>query len=134
MSTAHRAKQWSFCVWDKCDVHMDGKDRHYYFSRPRDIPVPRTLYSTSCFITPHHLKRRYEDGWGIPPPFTDDNGYPVFHTKITRDSEQSCNHPAQEDLPASDAPVNYEEPFPDEPSRAHDVRTFQLSQHLKGKS
>ena len=34
MSTTHRAKHWSFCVWDECDVHMDGTDRHYYPSGP----------------------------------------------------------------------------------------------------
>ena len=56
MSTAQRTKHWSFCVWDECDVHMDGKDHHYYPSGPRDIHVPRPLYSTSCFTTPHHPK------------------------------------------------------------------------------
>ena len=133
MSTTHRAKHWSFCVWYECDVHMDGKDRHYYPSGPRAIPVSRPLYSTSCFVAPHHPKRRYEDRWAIPPPFTDDNGYPVFHTIINRDNEHSSNHAAQEDLLVPDAPVDYDDPFPDEPSRALDVRAFQLSQHLKGK-
>ena len=28
ISTKHRAKHRSFCVWGECDVHMDGKDRH----------------------------------------------------------------------------------------------------------
>ena len=133
MSTGHRAKHWSFCVWDECDVHMDEKDRHYYPSGPRDIPAPSPLYSTSCFITPHHPKRRQEDRWAIPPAFTDDNGYPVFHTIINRDKKQSSNHAAQEDLPVPDAPVDYDDLFNDGPSRALDVRAFQLSQHLKGK-
>ena len=112
---------------------MDGKDRHYYPSGPPDIPVSRPLYSTSCFITPHHPKRRQEDRWAIPPPFTYDNGYPVFHTIINKDNRQSSNHAAYEDLPVPDTPVDYDDPFPDEPSRAIDVRAFQLSKHLKGK-
>ena len=94
MSTGHRAKHWSFCVWDEWDVHMDGKNRHYYSSGPRDIPTPSPLYSTSCFITPHHPKRIYENRWAIPSAFTDDNGYPVFHTIINKDNGQSPNHAA----------------------------------------
>ena len=38
-----------------------------------------------------------------------------------------------EALPVPDAPVNYDDPFPDQPSRALDVRAFQHTQHLKGK-
>jgi len=30
-------------------------------------------------------------------------------------------------------PVAYDDPFPDQPSRALDIHAFQLSQHLKGK-
>ena len=127
MATAHRAKHWSFCEWDKCDVHMDGKERYYYPSGPHNIHVPRPLYSTSCFITPHNPKRRYEDRLAIPPPFTDDNGYPVFHTIINKENEHSSNHASQEDLPVPDAPVDYDDPFSDELSRALDIRTFQLS-------
>ena len=82
MSTRHRAKHRSFCVWDECNIYMDGKDRHYYPSGPRDISAPSPLYSTSYFITLHHPKRGHEDRWAIPPAFTDDNGYPVFHTII----------------------------------------------------
>ena len=33
----------------------------------------------------------------------------------------------------TDAPVDYDNPFPEQPSRALDIRAFQLSQHLKGK-
>ena len=133
MSTAQRAKHWLFWVWEKWDFHMDRQNCHYYPCGPRDVPAPRPLYSTSCFITPHYPKRRYEDRWAIPPPFTDDNGYPVFHTVINRENEHSSNHATQEDLPIPDAPVDYDDPFPDEPSRGLDVPTFQLSQHLKGK-
>ena len=106
MSTAHRAKHWSLFVWDECDVHMDGKDRHYSPSGPRDIPVSSPLYSISCFITPHHPKRRYDDRWAIPPPHTDDNGYPVLHTIMNKDNGQSSNHAAQEDLAVPDTPVD----------------------------
>ena len=38
-----------------------------------------------------------------------------------------------EDLPVPDAPVDYDDPFPDQPSRALNVRSFQLTQHLIGK-
>jgi len=112
---------------------MEGKDHHYYPSGSRHIATPCPLYSTSCFITPHHPKRRYEDKWAIPPAFTDDNGYPVFHTIINKENDSSSNHAAQEeDLPVPDAPVDYDDPFPDQCTRALDVRAFQLSQHLKG--
>ena len=57
MSTGHRAKHWAQCVWDECESQMEGKDRHYYPSGPRHIPAPSPLYSTSCFITPHHLSK-----------------------------------------------------------------------------
>ena len=133
MSTGHRAKHWSICAWDECNVDIDGKDRHYYLSGPQDIPAPSPLYSTSCFITPDHPKCRQEDRWAIPPAFTDDNGHPVFLTIINRHNGQSSNHASQEDLSVPNASVNYDNPFPDELSRALDVRAFQLSQHLKGK-
>ena len=134
MSTGHRAKHWAQCLWDECESHIEGKDRHYYLSGPRHIPASSHLYSTSCFITPHHPKRRYEDKWAIPPAFTDDDGYPVFHTIINKDNGPTSNHAAQEeDLPVADAPVDYDDPFPDQPSRALDIRAFQLSQHLKAK-
>ena len=61
MSTGHRAKHCTACVWDECETHMEGKDRHYYHSGPNHIPTPSPLYSASCFITPHHPKRRFED-------------------------------------------------------------------------
>jgi len=72
---------------------MEGKDRHYYPSGPYHIPAPTPLYSTSCFITPHHPKRRYENRWAIPPAFTDDDGYQVFHTIITRILDQHQTMP-----------------------------------------
>jgi len=97
-------------------------------------PCPRPRYSTSCFLTPHHPKQRYENRWAIPPAFTDDDGYPVFHTIINKDSGPTSNHAAQEqNLPVPDAPVDYDDRFPDQPSRALDICAFQLSQHLKGK-
>jgi len=61
MSTEHRAKHWAQCIWDECESHMEGKDRHYYPAGSRHLPAPSPLYSTSCFITPHHAKRRYEN-------------------------------------------------------------------------
>jgi len=134
ISTGHRAKHWAHCVWDECEFHMEGKDCHYYPSGPRHIPASSPPYSTSCFITSHHPKRRYEDRWAIPPTFTDDDGYLVFHTIINKDSGPTSNHGAQEeDLPVPDTPVDYDNPFPEQPSRACDIRAFQLSQHLKGK-
>ena len=39
----------------------------------------------------------------------------------------------EEDLPTPDAPIDYSDPFPDEPSRALDVRAFQLTNYLKGR-
>ena len=82
MSTGHRAKHWTACVWDECETHMEGKDRHHHPPRPRHIPAPNPPYSASCFITPHHPKPRFEDGWAIPPTLTGDDGHPVFHTII----------------------------------------------------
>jgi len=117
MSTRHTAKHWAQCVWDECESYMEGKDRHYYSSGPHHIPASSPIYSTSCFISPHYPKRRYEDRWAIPPTFTDDDGYPVFHTIINKDSGPSSNHAAQEeDLQVPNAPVDYDDPFPDQPS------------------
>ena len=46
----------------------------------------------------------------------------------------TTNHaPQEEDLPVPDAPVDYDDPFPDQPYRALDILAFPLSQHLKGK-
>jgi len=56
MSTGHRATPWAQCVWDEYESHMEGKPRHNYSSGPRHIPASSPLYSTSCFITPHHPK------------------------------------------------------------------------------
>jgi len=39
----------------------------------------------------------------------------------------------EEDLPTPDAPMDYSDPFPDEPTKALDVRAFQLTTYLKGK-
>jgi len=61
ISTGHRTKHWAQCVWDECESHMEGKDHHHYPSAPHHIPASISLYSTSCFITPHHPKRRYDD-------------------------------------------------------------------------
>ena len=134
MSTGHRAKHWTACVWDECETHMEGKDRHYYPSGHRHIPVSSPLYSASCFITPHHPKRIFEDRWAIPPTLTGDDGHPVFHTIINRSDGPTSNHvETNEDLPVPDAPVDYNDPFPDQPSRALDVCAFELTQHLKGK-
>jgi len=40
---------------------------------------------------------------------------------------------SEEDLPTPDAPMDYSDPFPDEPTKALDVRAFQLTTYLKGK-
>jgi len=134
LSTGHRAKPWAQCVWDECECHMEGNDCHYYPSGPRHIPASSPLHSTSYFITLHHLKPKYEDRWAIPPVFTDDDGYPVFYTIINKDDGQSSNHATQvEDLPVPDSPVDYSDPFPDQPPRALDIHAFQLFQHLKVK-
>ena len=134
MSTGPRAKHWTACVWDECETQMEGKDRHDDPSGPCHIPTPRPLYSASCFITPHHPKPRFEDGWAIPPTLTGDDGHPVLHTIINRSDGPTSNHISpDEDLPLPDAPVDHDDPFPDQLSRALDVRTFQLTQHLKGK-
>ena len=92
ISTGHRAKHWTACVWDECEFHMNGKDRHYYTSGPRHIPTPSPLYSGSCFITAHHPKRRFKDRWTIPPTITSDNEYPVFHTIINQSDGTASNH------------------------------------------
>ena len=134
MSTRHRAKHWTACVWDECESHMEGKDRHYYPPGPRLIPAASPLYSSSCFITRYHPKRRFEDRWAIPPTLTGEDGHPVFHTIINRSDGPASNHIApDEDLPVPDAPVDYDDPFPDQPSRALNIRAFQPSEHLKGK-
>ena len=134
MFTGHRAKHWTACVWDECETHREGKDCQYYPSGPRHKPAPSPLYSASCFITPHHPKRRFEDRWAIPPTLTGEAGHPVFHTIINRSDRPVSNHIApDEDLPVPDAPFDYDDPFPDQPSRALDIRAFQLSRYLKGK-
>jgi len=134
MYTEHRAKHGGQCVSDEYESHMEGKDHHHYPPGPCHVRTPSPLYSTSCFITPHHANRRYDNRWTISPAFTDDDGYPVFHTIINKDSGPTSNHASQEeDLPVPNAPVNYDDPFPDHPSRALDILAFQLSQHLKGK-
>ena len=61
ISTGYRAKHWRACVWDEYESHMERKDRHYYLSGPRHIPASSLLFSVSCFITPHHPKRRFGD-------------------------------------------------------------------------
>ena len=61
MSTGHRAKHWAACVGAEYETHMEGKDRHYYPSGPPHLPASSPLYSASCFITPHHPKRRFEN-------------------------------------------------------------------------
>ena len=115
-------------------THMDGKDRHYYPSGPRHIPTPSPLYCASCFITPHHPKRRFEDRWAIPPTLTGDDGHSVFHTITNTSGGPTLNHISpDEDLLVADAPGDYDDPFPDQPARPLDVRAFQLTQHLKGK-
>ena len=81
-STGHRAKHWPECVWDECETHMEEKDRQYYPSGPRHIPASSTLYSASCFFTPHHPKRRFQDRWAISPTLTGEDGHPVLHTII----------------------------------------------------
>jgi len=134
MSTGHRAKHCAQCVWEECESHMEGKLYHYYPSGPRHIPTPCPLYSPSCFITAHYPKRGHEDRWAIPPAFTNDDGYPVSHTINNKHSGPTSNHSVQkEDLPVPDVPVDYDDPFPNQPSTALDMRAFQLSQHLKGK-
>ena len=133
MSTGHRAKHWTACVWDECESHMEAKDRHYYPSGPRRISTPSPLYSASCFIAPHHPKRRFEARWAIPPTLTGDDRHSVFHTMINRSDGPASNHISpDEDLPVPDAPVAYDDSFPDQPSRTLDIRAFQLTQHLKG--
>ena len=128
MSAGHRDRHWTVCVWNECETYMEGKDRHYYPSGPRHIPASSPLYSALCFITPHHPKRRFEDRWAIPPTLTGDNGHPAPHTIINRsDGPTSNNISPDEDLPVPDAPVDYNDPFPDQPSRALDVRAFQLT-------
>ena len=113
---------------------MEGKDCHYYPCGPSHIPASSPLSSASCFITPHHPKRRFEDIWAIPHTLTGKDGHPVFHSIINRSDGSTSNHRApDEDLPLPDAPVDYDDPFPDQPSRALDIRGFHLSQHLKGK-
>ena len=68
MSTGHRAKHWTACVWDECETHMERKDRHYYPSGTRHIPASSPLYSASCFITPHHPKADSKtDGLSLLP-------------------------------------------------------------------
>ena len=113
---------------------MVGKDRQYDPSGPRHIPASSPLYSAACLITPHHRKRRFDARWAIPPTLTGDNGHPVFQTIISRSDRPMSNHISpDEDLSVPDAPFDYDDPFPDEPSRALEVRAFQLTQHLKGK-
>ena len=136
MSTEHRAKHWTACVWDECESHMEGKDCHYYSSGPCHIPAPCPLYlpSESCFIPPHHPKRRFEDRSAIPSTLTGHDGHPVFHTIINRSDGPVSNHiSTDEDLPVPDASVNYDDPFPDQPSRALDACAFPLTLHLTGK-
>ena len=107
MSTGHGAKHWTACVWDECVTHMEGKDHHYYLSGPRHIPASSPLYSTSCFITPHYPKRRFEARWAIPPTLTADDGHPVFHTTINSSDGPTSNQISpNEDLPVPDAPVD----------------------------
>ena len=109
-------------MWDECKTHMEGKDRHYYPSVPHHIPASSPLYSASCFITPHHSKRRFQDRWAIPPTLTGDDGHPVFHPIINSSDGPTSNHvEPDEDLPVPDAPVDYDDPFPDQVSRALDV-------------
>jgi len=40
---------------------------------------------------------------------------------------------SKEDLPTPDAPMDYSDPFPDEPTKALNVRAFQLTTYVKGK-
>jgi len=97
------------------------------------LPLAR-IYSTTCFITPQHPKRRSEYCLAIPPTFTDEDGYLVFHTIMNKDGGPPRNHAAQEeDLLVCNAPVDYDDPFPDQPSRPLDITAFQLSQHLNPK-
>ena len=134
ISTGHSAKHWKGCVWDECETHMEGKHCHYYPSGPHHIPASRPLNSASCFITPHHPKRRFEDIWAIPSTLTSEDEHPVLHTIINRTEEPVSNHIApDEDCPVTDAPLDHDDPFPDQPARALNVRAFQLSQYLKGK-
>ena len=134
MSTGHRAKHWTACVWDECVSDTEGKAYYYYPSGPLNIPASSPLYSASCLITPHHPKPRFKERLAIPSTLTDDNGHPVFHTIIKRSYGPASNHISpDEDLPVPDAPMDYDDPFPDQPSRALYVRTFQLTQHLTGK-
>ena len=128
ISTGHKAKHWTACVWDECETHMEGKDRHDYPSGPRHIPASSPLYSGSCFITRHHPQRRFEDRWVIPSTLTGDDGYPVFHTIINRSDGPTSDHISPDgDLPVPDGPVDYDDPFTDQPSRALDVRDIQLT-------
>ena len=121
-------------MWDESESRMEEKDCHYYASGPRHIPTPSPLYSASCFITSHHPKHRFEDKWALPPNLTGDDGYPVFHTIINSSDRPASNHiSSDDDLPVPDAPEDYDDPFPDQPSRALDIRAFQLTPHLKGK-
>jgi len=62
---------------------------------------------------------------GYPSRLYQDDGYLVFHTIINKDSGPTENHAAQgEGLLVPDANVHYDEPFPDQPSRAVDIRAF----------
>ena len=107
MSTGPRAKHWTISVWDECETHMEGKDRHYHPSGLRHIPASSPLYSASCFITPHHPKRRFEDRWAILATLTGGDGHPVFHTIINTSDGPTSNHvEPDEDLPFPDASVN----------------------------
>ena len=113
---------------------MEGKDRHYYPCEPSQMHTPCPFYSALCFMTPHHRKRRFEERWAIPPTLNGDDGHPVFHTIINSSNGPTSNHISpDEDLPVPDAPVDYEDLFPDQPRTALDVCAFQLTQHLKGK-
>jgi len=70
----------------------------------------------------------------VPPPLNYDDGYPVFHTlNDSGNLPVTYSTSSAEDLPTPDAPMDYSDPVPDEPSKDLNVRAFQLTTSLKGK-
>ena len=61
-------------------------------------------------------------------------GYSVFYTMIERPKETAAS--IEDDgwgLPTPETPIDHDDPFLDQPSKALDLRAFQLANHMKGK-
>ena len=137
-SNRHRDTNWHGCFWNECTTHLEEKQQaDHYPLGPRDIPRPPPLYSSALVTTLYpDAPSRPGNLWALATDLTDEDGISIYQPLRVRNhvpDSQSYATGCVDTLPTPDAPLDYESPFFDPPSKSLDARAFQLNAHFKGR-